>query len=203
MKKRRSDRPGGKVPGYPYPLPPAFSRAARTANWRHGATAKVVTPLEGRMSRLKKLHKDAPQIFADIVESLSGGDHGRADAMAASALVETEILRRSAVDQIRADGVAVREPIRTAEGVEIGSRLRANPLLESVRHMNEQLGVTADALQLTRKSRGEGARDTAVIAMLARDAMLRAYDKSLCPAPGPIIDVRTVAEKSDVRKNGS
>ncbi len=183
MAKRRSDRPRGRVPGIPVPSSERFARSNRTKGWKHGGRSKTVTLLEGRISRLVKLHPDAPQIFADITEAMMGGDPAPLDTMTASALAETEILRRHAVDQIKDAGLTIRDAMVNPEGQEIGSRLKAHPLLEPLRHMNDALGVSADAMLLSRKSRGEGERDAALVKMLERDAMLRAYPKELCPPP--------------------
>lgn len=66
----------------------------------------------------------------------------------------------------------------TADGTKIGARFKANPVLEPLRHVDEQLGYTAEQARLSRRSRGQGARDDAIAAALMHDARLREADKA-------------------------
>ncbi len=179
----REGKPVGRVPGVPVPSSAKNTRANRVKNWKHGRRAQVVSVVEARLSRLTKVHEDAPRIFADIVDAMEGNGFDGVNLMGAQAITETEILRRQAVDKVNDDGVTVTDQLLSKDGEVIGERLRAHPLLEHVHRFNETLGFTAADMQLSRKSRGEGEKDAAMTAMLKRDAMLRSADKSDFPLP--------------------
>ncbi|MEX0881213.1 MAG: hypothetical protein WEB59_07990 [Thermoanaerobaculia bacterium] len=190
MPRRRAPKvkkPSGRVKGIPVPSSEKFARANRTKGWKHGLRSRVVTVVEGRTAQLAKLHPEAPGLMAATVQALTDGGLDEVNAIAAQAFVETEILRRKSVDRILEDGVTVRDGLIDKDGTEIGHRLKAHPLFEPVRHMQNSLGYTGAEMRLTSKSRGEGDRDDAITKrLLERRAFLQAYDKSKMPRlPGP------------------
>jgi hypothetical protein len=181
--KRRVVR--GRVPGVSVPATAKSAAHSRVAGWKHGLRATVVTPLEARAAHVEKQFGDGA---AAVLEAYMGGLSGNLDGIDvinATALGETELLRRSFVDDIRTRGPVIEEKMVNSEGAEIGVRVKPHPLIEPTRWMNEQLGHTAADTQLSRKSRGEGAVNAAMAARLARDAMLRGHDKSGMPPPPP------------------
>jgi len=148
--------------------------------------AEVVTPLEARAAHVESTFGEgASAVLAAYSDAISVGNLDGMDQINATAMAETELLRRRAVDSVRERGVVIEESMVNSEGVEVGTRTKVHPALEPLRWMNEQLGHTAADTQLSRKSRGEGAVNEALAARLARDAMLRSHDKSSMPAPPP------------------
>jgi hypothetical protein len=181
--RRKPKRVCGRVPGVSVPATAKSAAASRVAGWKHGLRAQVVTPLEARRAEVSKIDPDAPALFDAYAAALVDGDTSGVDQVNVVGMVETELLRRRAVDSVRERGVVIEEAMVNSEGAEIGTRIKAHPALEPLRWMNEQLGNTAADTQLSRKSRGEGAVNAAMAARLARDAMLRGHDKSSMPAP--------------------
>lgn len=164
----------------------ARARAACRANpWRHGLRAVSVTRREVTRYDLERKIPGAADVFDAYKSAVENGDVSELDPISVRALVESEVLRRRLVDEVGSRGVVVEEDLFGADGRVVGSRLKAHPALEPIGRLSEQLGHTAADTMLTRKSRGEGARDLAIVARLARDVVLRAADKSKMPLPPP------------------
>jgi hypothetical protein len=162
------------------------ARAACRANpWRHGLRAVSVTRREVTRYDLERKIPGAAGVFDAYTSAVSNGDVSELDPISARALTESEVLRRRLVDDVGSRGVVVEEDLFGADGRVVGSRLKAHPALEAIGRFSEQLGHTAADTMLTRKSRGEGFRDLAIAARLARDELLRAADKSLMALPPP------------------
>jgi len=113
------------------------------------------------------------------------GDFSDVEKIAAHAMAEAEVIRRQAVGDVLERGVVLDEPVLSADGEQIGKRLRAHPLLDRLRHLDEQLGHTADQLALTPKSRGGKRVNAALAFRLERDAQLRALDRDRRQLPPP------------------
>jgi hypothetical protein len=169
------------------------SRAAkRRAALIHGRKTNL-SPAQVRIELLRKLHPDGPEILAAAIAAVAGGDFEPYELAGAQALAEAEILRRAGVDAIQEKGVIVKEirVERGPDGQEIArtEKWKANPLLDHVRRFHPVLGFTAEEMQITRRGRGQGARDAATTRLLERAAMLREAIKAtpmLSPAPDPI-----------------
>jgi hypothetical protein len=168
----------GRVPGVRVPASPKTIVANRTRNLKHGRYSKLyVGPreiVEARIDRLRKLDPAAPDIYRAIEDAQEGRGLDGVDAVQRVALLEGELVRRRMVDDVRSRGVVLEESLFDKDGRAVGARVRANPLLEPLAKAQEAVGATADQMRLTKKSRGEGARDDATAAFLARDADLRA-----------------------------
>lgn len=161
------------------------ARAACRANpWKHGRYAVTVTRREVARFDLEMKIPGAAAV-AEAYHAALDGDMSALDPIAARALTESELLRRRLVDDVGSRGVLVAEDQFGTDGRVVGSRLRAHPGLEAIGRFAEQLGHTAEDMQLTRKSRGEGARDAAIAARLARDEMLRSFPKDGMAPPPP------------------
>ncbi len=151
------------------------------ASYKHGLTARVVTAKDALRYRLEGIDPNAPQILEAFVKAI-GGDARALDAIMADGMASTEVVRRKMLDEIERRGVVVEDVMIGSDGKELGRRVRANPVLEPLQKANEQLGMTAADLRLTKKSRGEGERDDALASALRRDAQLRAGNKGGLPA---------------------
>jgi len=150
------------------------------AGVKHGRCAEVVTDAEITRYRLQKIDPEAPELIEKFARGI-GGDTSALDGLLAGGMASKEIIRRKMVEEIAERGVVIEERLLNSEGEEVGRRVRANPMLEPLKHVDEQLGYTAEQARLTRKSRGEGARDDAIARALKRDARLRASDKTRLP----------------------
>jgi hypothetical protein len=182
-------KPKGRVRGVPGPSTEAVVRHARVANWKHGLRATIATAVDARREKMvATFGADAPAVVEAFQEAIDSGDLAGTNAIAVQSLAETEILRRKVVDEIAATGLVVSDVLFNEDGEPIGQRLRAHPLLDPLRHMNDTLGHTAADMQLSRKSRGEGAKDEAIAAMLKRDEMLRGISKDAMALPPPAED---------------
>lgn len=189
----QSGNPSGKPKGPPGPSSEKRIAANRRNPLKHGRDTKALTPVEVKDALLRKIHRDAPEMIAGVFEiAARGGEIDAFSRQAAKGLFETELLRRQAVDAIVEDGVVVEDHAYDKDGNVAGIRKKAHPLLEHVGKMSEQLGYTAEAQQMTRKSRGEGEKDAAVTALLNRRALLRSADKGRMLPPGGVIDSEVV-----------
>jgi hypothetical protein len=136
-----------------------------------------------RRAKLKKAHPDAAALIEGYARALIDGDLSKIDPVSVTALAGTEIIRRMAEDEVHSRGVLIEEALLDSRGNAVGIKVKANPAVEALISINEQLGHTAEDLQLSRKSRGEGARDAAVAMALRRDALLRSLDKNRMALP--------------------
>jgi len=191
-KKPRRAVPRGRVPGVPVPSTEKSRAASRMAGWKHGKYARVVTARDARRSQLEKAVPGAAVLMEAYAEGIGEGNLDALEPLSITAMAENEILRRRAVDEVRERGVLVEEALIDKDGREIGSRVKANPALEHVHAFNETLGYSADQLQLSRKSRGEGAVNAAMAFRLSRDQQLRAMDQKQVALPPPAIDSEVV-----------
>jgi hypothetical protein len=193
--KKRSR--GGRVPGISVPSTEKSRAASRTNAWKHGKYAKVVSQRFGQRAELERTFGSGA---ADVIErnvlAITGDDPEATLPLHAIAMSETEFIRRKLVDEVRDKGVLIAEDLVTAEGTSLGVRQKINPVLEPLRHFNEQLGHTADQLQITKKSRGEGAVNEAMRFRIERDAQLRQLDRphrrALPPPAAEITDAEVI-----------
>jgi hypothetical protein len=114
------------------------------------------------------------------------GDFSDVEKIAAQAMAENEVIRRQAVNDVLERGVLLDEPVLSGKGESIGKRLRAHPLLDPLRHLDERLGHTADQQQITPKSGGGKKMSAALALRLSRDAALRALDPDRRQLPPPL-----------------
>jgi len=182
-------------PGVKRRLSPAGIKQRRMAGITHGQRAEVVTDADIVRYKLEKIDPEAPEIIERFTRAV-GGDLSALDSLLAGGMASKEIIRRKMVDEVTARGVVIEESLFNAEGVMVGKRIRANPVLDPLKHADEQLGYTAEAARLTRKSRGEGARDDAIARALQRDARLRAADKTRLPPVDPELLRQTPEERA-------
>lgn len=185
--KRRPRRKKKRV------LSPAQIAANRVRSWKHGRKAKTVTPYEGRMAQLRKIHPELPEIIAATVAA-GAGNLEKLQQLGLQALAEMEVLRRMSVARIYEDGVVVEDHTITREGEVVGTRKKAHPLLETTQKFHDTLGFTAEQMELTAKAQGQGQKDAAMTAYLDRMAMLRSAPKGRMVAPAR----RALAEPIDV-----
>jgi hypothetical protein len=182
--RTRKKKPSGRVRGIKVKTTEAMVRANRGNAWKHGRYARSVTLIEQRASELERVRPGAAGVMGAFFEALEGGDTSGADALGAVSLTESEMTRQDIFKRLRDDGLTVIETLMDKDGREIGQRMKAHPLLESGLKIVGVLGHTASDMQLTRKSRGEGAKDEAIAASLKRDLFLRGLDKAaLAPPP--------------------
>ncbi len=166
---------------------PKKRAAVRMNAYRHGRDAGSVTPQEAIESRLRRIDPDLPELVATVVEELAGDRVDAATKLLARSMLEHEILRQKIVEKI-SGALTVEDVLLDKDGQPYGHRLKAHPLLEHLQKLQRSILDSAEALQVTRKARGEGAKNAAMTAVLERAAMLRSADKSrmLPPAPDPI-----------------
>jgi hypothetical protein len=169
-------------------MTPARVAANRVRAWKHGRFAQTVTKQEVAYTHLDQA---LPGMGAAFVHQAYRnaeleGDFSDVETIAAQAMAENEVIRRQAVDDVLKRGVALDEPVLNGKGEAIGTRLRAHPLLDPLRRLDERLGHTADQLQLTPKSRGGKRVNAALAFRLERDAQLRALDRDRRELPPPM-----------------
>jgi hypothetical protein len=168
-------------------MTPARVAANRVRRWIHGRYARSVTHREVARAKLEQEIPGAASVLEAYHAALEQGDFSGVEMISSLALAESELVRRQAVDDILERGVAFDEPVLNGKGEEIGTRLRAHPLLDRLRHLDERLGHTADQLRLTPKSRGGKTVNAAALAFrLERDAQLRALDQDRRQLPPPL-----------------
>jgi hypothetical protein len=173
----------------PVPSTPRFRAAARVAGWKHGKYARVVT---GREATEAQIDRKFGHGTAEMIAAHMDCDPQGLERVGSIALAQKEIIRRQIVQGIFEKGVLVEEAMVGSDGEPVGSRLKAHPGLEPLRHLDEQLGHTADQQQITKKSRGEGAVNAAVAFRLSRDQALRALDEKRIALPPPAIEAEVV-----------
>lgn len=186
--------PVGMPPGITVEVTPAKAAANRVAGWKSGRYATRVTMIEGALARFNsKMGDGASEIFEAMADHVLGGEAEGTDILAAVALTETEIVRRTAAKDLVDNGVTLTEDLVNSRGEAAGSRIVANPAAKILLDASAQLGFTAQDRLLTPKSRREEA-DEAVKRALDRDQLLRSAPKSRMPAP---IDASVVDEKAE------
>lgn len=194
---RENGKKGGRPKGSKNPLGWEASalarREVRTHGLKHGKFAKVLTPEEIKEGLLRQIHPQAPELFRTVFKAAAtGGDLDEYSQLSAEGMVQTALLRGHAIEKIVEDGIVVEERGYDAQGQTKVIRRKAHPLLERVIQMSEQLGFTAEQMQMTRKSRGEGEKNAAVTAMLTRRTLLRSADKGRMLPPAPAIETTVV-----------
>lgn len=190
---------GGRVPGIPVPSTAKSRAASRVAAWKHGKYAKAVCGYEGTRAALERKAPGAAAVIDALAGAIEDGNHDSLQPLGIVAMAQKEMIRRQIVEDVRKRGVIVEEQLIDKDGRELGIRVKAHPGLEPMRHLDEQLGHTADQMQLTRKSRGEGAVNEAMAFRIKRDEELRRLDRPrrpLAPAPAalpePVVDSEVV-----------
>jgi hypothetical protein len=177
----RSKKPRGPVPGAKRPTSPAQRAHARVAAWKHGLRAETVSFMEAETTKLSKMHSDAPFIAESYRQAIMEGKPRETEALSVVAMAQNEVTRRKMVEAVEEKGVLVEDDLVNSEGKKIGIKYKANPVLEHLAEMNRTLGHNVTDLQLSKKSRGEGARDDALRKLAERSELLRSGDKSLPP----------------------
>jgi hypothetical protein len=183
----RRKRPRKRGRKRKWKLTPARLAQRRVAAWKHGRYAQTVTKQEVAYTHLDQAlpGMGAAFVLQAYRKAELEGDFSDVEKIAAQAMAEAEVIRRRAADDVLERGVAFDEPVINGKGEPIGRRRRANPVLDPLRRMNEQLGHTAKDLQLTRPSGEEGAGKAAMVFRLQRDAQLRALDRERRQLPPP------------------
>ena len=159
-------------------------KAVRVAALKHGRDAKALTNAEKREAMLRKIDPDAPEVLAAVRDAMAGNLEAY-QRLGLEALGDAEILRRASVRSIKKRGALVKSVTTTEDGRTIET-WKAHPLMDHARRLHGILGYTADEMQLTAKSRGQGAKDAAATALLERLALLRGANKNLAPMPDAI-----------------
>ena len=167
-------------------MTPARIQRNRVIAFKHGLYAKSVTPDEVLRYRLARADPELPGILDAYLEAQKG-NLSPLDLEIAKGFAEKRLVRNQVVMRILREGVEIEEPILNSQGRRVGNHIRANPLFDALKSLDEQLGITVEQARLSRRSRGQGERDDAVSAALLRDARLRAADKSRLPPPDPEI----------------
>jgi hypothetical protein len=183
----RRKRPRKRGRKRKWKLTPARLAQRRVAAWKHGRYAQTVTPRDVARANLERRIPGAAGVMEAFHAALDEGDFSGVEAISSLALAESELVRRNAVDDVFERGVVFDEPVLDGKGEAIGTRLRANPLLDRIVRLDEQLGHTAKDLQLTRPSDGEGVGKAAMVFRLERDAQLRALDQDRRQLPPPML----------------
>ena len=161
----------------------------RTAAYKHGKTAKTVTPLDVASFRLGHHNPDAATLLAAYMKAQKDGDSSSLDVSNAVSLTAAELLRREAIDVLSKEGLMVEEPLRNAHGEVVGTRRKPHPLLEMVKWLMPTLGQDAASAGLTRGAKPRGAQAAEINAALARDQRLREANRAgradRLPPPDP------------------
>jgi len=165
-------------------LTPARLAQRRVAAWKHGRFAQTVTRQEVAYTHLDQAlpGMGAAFVLQAYRKAELEGDFSDVEKIAAQAMAEAEVIRRQAADDVLERGVVFDEPVIDGRGEPIGKKLRAHPLLDRIVRLDEQLGHTADQLQLMR---GKTA-NAALAFRLERDEQLRALDRFRRQLPPPL-----------------
>lgn len=174
-------RKRGKVDGVEYETTPAQAAANRIRPWKTGKYARFVDATDYNRAKLQKVGDDYPEVFESFLDAVTDGEGDGVRAMAAMALTDTEVLvRRAAAKNIAEAGdVEMEEAVYDKFGDVIGHKTVTRPAVGTLLAANEQLGFTAKDWQINPKSAGEGKRDSAAAALMAREAALRQSGKPL------------------------
>lgn len=155
-------RPTGRVPGVRVPASKKTIAANRTRNWKHGGSAKTVTLAEATADKLRRqVHPDAPEILRAYTDILTDGNLDARKKLAAQAFTSQEIILRRSIESITEKGELLEESMVGPDGLPMGVKYRAHPLMDTVIRLNENLGYTAEAQELTPHSQKEGAKNVA------------------------------------------
>jgi len=161
---------------------PKRAAHSRTAAWRNGSRAIAGVKLpEVVKARLRKLDPEAPELIAEFVDAVAAGRLDESTKLFARSLVEHEMLRAKVVEKIAEDGLTTKDLLLDLNGKVYGEKVRAHPLLEFVHKLQASNLATAEALQMTRKSRGEGHRDAAMTRFLERRTLLQEQRHRMLP----------------------
>lgn len=161
-----------------------------------------LTKADRRLAR-KAARFDIPAVVKAYSDAIESGDLTGIEAIAVRGLADLEGIRRGIVEDVRRRGPVFEEAIVSPLGDVVGTKVRVHPGVDTVVRVSEQLGFSSEARRLDPKSRGEGARDDAVAAMLKRDQFLRGYSRTLGAAALPpppedeTIDAETVKREPE------
>ena len=137
-------------------------RANAIRNWRHGLRSRSgITAKDVLRAKLQQRLPGAAEIIDAYARSATG-DLSATDALAVKAMAETALLQQLTMQDVLARGPVTEEPMVSKEGEVVGSRVKAHPGLSALRHLNEQLGFTAEQLLITRKGDAERLRQRAM-----------------------------------------
>jgi len=207
-KARRAEFVAERKQKRPYTMTARRLQRNRVAPFKHGLYAKSVTPGEVLRARLARADPALPAILDAYVEAQKG-NLSPLNLETARGLGEKFIIRDGVVRRILREGVEIREPILDSRGNRIGDRIKANPLIEALLSLDEQLGITAEAARLSPKSAGHGARVDAITSALERDARIRAASNLQLPPADPDIlredttDTKAKADDKDAFRRDS
>jgi len=176
-------------------MTPARIQRNRMISFKHGAYAKTVKPSDVLRYRLERVDPELPEVLDAYLEAQKG-NLSALDRETAMGLAATAVLRRKMVQEIAKRGVSIEEPIVDEKGKRIGRRIKANPLLESLKAIDERLGLTVEQARLSKRGRGQATKDDAIAQSLARDARLREARKLAALPPA---DPELYREASDTK----
>lgn len=133
------------------------------------------------------------------------------EQLLAASLGEIELVRREIVAEIRRDGVSLRQPVAVVNGKVI-RKLEAHPNLVHLEKLSNALGISCSEANLTRKSRGESAKQMSdtrlnqerLRRLTSHSAAMNAPGSTLPQLPPPkrpiaaappaVVEVETVAD---------
>ncbi len=169
------------------PVRPEVAARLRTQNFKHGKNAEKVTMEEALTRNLRRGHKNLPELIEAYAKAVAQSSPLEVDPVVVAGLATKAVMRMQIMEAIQEKGLLLDDQFFDKDGNQIGARTKANPLLEQLRWVDEQLGLTANDQQITRKSSREGAKDAALTRELERRARLQNFTrenpKRLPPAP--------------------
>jgi hypothetical protein len=167
----KAKRPTGRVKGVSVPASQKTRVANRTRAWKHGGYSKSVSLREGSTAKLRQVHPEAPEMLKAYTDILVDGNVDGRKRLAAMAFAGQEIILRRATEKVLEIGELVEEAVIGPDGTirKDCVKLKANPLLDTVIRLNENLGYTAEQQELTPRSKKEGAADVALEAAARRE----------------------------------
>ncbi len=151
----------------------AQRRSAAVKHGRHAVIGARQALLNKIGTDLAEIHPDAPKIVKAYQAVFDGGGLEARLPLAIDALVANEIILRKGIEEVHKLGVVV-EDVREVGGVVIEKKWKANPAVAIVGEFSDRLGYTGRDMMLTPKSQGEGAKNLAAAALMAREAKLLA-----------------------------
>jgi len=170
-------------------LDPAKSTPARDlvrSMPKRGLPKRSIQAVDFVMYKLGTINKSYPKLLEACFEA-QRGSMASLEYETAKRLAAQMILRDTIAAKIMKQGVATSEIVRDQNGKLVGRRIIVHPLLAHLSRLDEQLGITMEQARLSKRSRGQGARDDAITEALTRDARIRAAKNLQLPAADPSI----------------
>lgn len=149
-------------------------------NWKHGRRAETAGIVAHFVSQAYRENPELEERTRAVAAAIAG-DHSAMDPVIVRGLVETSLTRDMVVKAIADRGVLLEQPVAITPAGEVIRKTEANPALSHLHKLDATLGFTAKDTLLSRKSRGEDAKNAELEALL-RERRVRIVNYTMDPA---------------------